>query len=612
PFSIEKTEVVFGPGSVIYGSDAIGGVMSFYTLKPKLLPTYSNNEKSYITGSAIARYSTANKEKTGHFNINFGLKKWAFLTSASYSEYDDLKMGSNGPDDYLRPEYASRINGTDTILPNSDPEIQKPTAYNQLNFMQKIRFNPNEKWDINYGFHYSTTSNFPRYDRLIRYKNDKLRSAEWYYGPQVWMMNSLNIIHNAKNKAFDILSLNLAHQFFEESRHDRDFGKTDLIHRTDKVNVLSANLDFEKGLSDKHYLNYGLEALLNKVDSKGESENIITGESVPDASRYPDGSTWDSYAAYFTYKYLFSNKITFQAGARYNYVLLNSDFDTTFYPFPFTTADVKTGALNGSVGIAYRPSETWQVNLNLSTGFRAPNIDDVGKMFDSEPGSVVVPNPNLKPEYAYNAELGTAKTFRDIFKIDLTGYYTILENALVRRDYTLNGMDSIMYDGEMSHVQAIQNAADAYVYGFHAGLEVKLIAGWSLSSRFNYQKGEEELDDGIKAPLRHAAPWFGSTHIQYMRDRFKIDFYGVYNGEVSNSNLAPSEQGKTYMYAMDENGKPYSPSWYTLNVKAMYQITDFLMINGGIENITDQRYKSYASGIAGPGRNFIASLKVSF
>jgi hemoglobin/transferrin/lactoferrin receptor protein len=292
--------------------------------------------------------------------------------------------------------------------------------------------------------------------------------------------------------------------------------------------------------------------------------------------------------------------------------MLNSTFDTTYYPFPFTKADIKNGAMTGSLGITWKPAEELLIYSNLSTGFRAPNIDDVGKVFDSQPGSVIVPNPDLKPEYAYNIDLGITKRFGKTLEIDLSGFYTILNNAMVVRDYTLNGQDSIMYDGEMSNVQAVQNAAKAWVWGFSADVEANLPSGFGLHADLTYQKGEEELDDGSTAPLRHAAPFFGSVHLIYSRIRLKADMYYVFNGEVSYKNLAPSEVEKDYMYALDADGNPYSPSWNTLNFKIMYQLTDHFMVNLGLENITDQRYRPYSSGISAAGRNLIASVKMTF
>ena len=607
PFAIERAEVMFGPGSILYGSDAIGGVMSFYTLNPQ----FSLNESLFIKGNSSVRHSTSNKEFTGHIDINLGWKNFGMITSVTHTDYDDLKMGSVGPDEYLKPFYVRRIQGEDKVFENDDPELQIPTGYSQFNLMQKLRYRPNELWDITYGFHYSTTSNYDRYDRLIRTRNGLPRSAEWYYGPQKWMMNNLEITNQHNNSFYDDMTIRFAHQFFEESRIDRDFNDVIRRSRVEKVNAYSINLDFNKSFDQQHNIIYGIEFVYNDVVSTGSDENILTGNIIPGPSRYPQ-SSWSSYAAYLTYQFKMSQNLLLQAGARYNYFNITAEFDTTFYPFPFTKTELNNGALTGSIGLVFTPEKSWSIGLNLSSGFRSPNIDDMGKVFDSEPGKVVIPNQNLKAEYAYNAELGIAKVFNDFMKIDLTGYYTFLDDAMVRRNYSLNGLDSLIYSGELSQIQALQNAASTYVWGIQTGIEIKLPSGFGFSTRFNYQKGEEELDDGSKSPLRHAGPWFGSTHLTFSAQRLKMDLYAVYNGEVSYDNLAEEERSKTYLYAEDENGNPYSPSWYTLNLKMSYQLSDLLFISGGIENITDQRYRPYSSGLAASGRNFIFSLRVGF
>lgn len=609
PFSFESAEVIFGPASLIYGSDAIAGVMSFQTLTPQ----YSLTSKPLISGNALARYSSANNEVTGHFDVNVGWKKWAFLTSFSNNKFGDLKMGSYGPEEYLRNWYVERVDSADVVVTNADPKTQKTTGYSQTNLMQKISFKPNEKWEFQYGFHYSITTDYSRYDRLIMTKKGLPKSAEWYYGPQEWMMNNLTVTNSCSNVIYDQFTLRLAWQLFGESRHDRGFQKSTLANRVEKVNAYSINADFTKSLGMKHHFYYGVELVWDDVASTGTDEDITTGNIVTGPSRYPQ-STWASYAAYLNYQFRITPKFLLQAGARYNYFTLNADFSSNlaFYPFPFSDVKINDGALTGNLGFVYNPAESWSLTTNLSTGFRSPNVDDLGKVFDSEPGSVVVPNPDLKAEYAYNAEIGVAKVFGEVCKIDLTGYYTYLQNAMVRRDFTLNGLDSIMYDGEMSKVQAIQNAAFATVYGIQAGLEVKLPAGFGFTSQFNYQKGDEELDDGTNSPLRHAAPWFGVSHLTFNSNKLELDFYAVYNGKVSYENLPEEERGKAYMYAIDNDGNPYSPSWYTLNIKALYQLTNYLSVSAGIENLTDQRYRPYSSGIVSPGRNFVMALRARF
>ncbi|HSD64469.1 MAG TPA: TonB-dependent receptor [Ignavibacteriaceae bacterium] len=605
--SLDHTEVIFGPGSVIYGSDAIAGVMSFHTLVPHL----ASDGSPLFNAGVMTRFSSADLEKTGHIHFNVGLKHFGFLSSVTYTDFGDLTMGSNGPDEYLRPTYQERINGHDSVLVNSDPKVQKITGYNQINFMQKVLFAPVNEWELEYGFHYSTSSDVTRYDRLVRPKGNTLRSAEWYYGPQNWMMNSLAFTNYNMNSIYDLFKIILAYQNFEESRHDRNLNAPDRTNRIEKVNAFSLNFDLIKKINESSNLFYGAEVILNKVASSGTTENIITGLVSPDASRYPDGSTWNSYGIYLTYKNKFSPQYILQTGVRYNYVTLDAEFDTTYYPFPFTKANMKTGAVTGNAGLVWHPQSDWQFNFNLSTGFRAPNVDDLGKIFDSEPGSVVVPNPDLKPEYAYSAELGLMKIFSDLLEFDVAGYYTYLDNALVRRDFTMNGSDSLMYDGTMSKVQAIQNAAYAYIWGIESTLEFNFAKYFSFRSEFNYQKGEEEDDAGNVTPLRHAAPWFGQTKLSFRKDKTGISLSMIYNGQISFEDLSPSEYEKDYLYALDANGNIYSPAWYTLNLKLSYQIFDNIELYFGMENITDQRYRPYSSGITAAGRNFIGSLRIN-
>ena len=233
-------------------------------------------------------------------------------------------------------------------------------------------------------------------------------------------------------------------------------------------------------------------------------------------------------------------------------------------------------------------------------------------MFDSEPGSLTIPNPNLQAEYAYNLDLGLAKVFGDLLKIELTTYYTSLQNALVRRNFQLNSQDSILYDGVMSQIQAIQNAAVAHVFGVQAGLEIKLPAGFTIFSDINYQSGKEAIDNGFMSPSRHAAPLFGLSRLRFRKNNLILEGNIRFQGERPFNKLALEERNKDEIYAKDSNGNNYAPAWYTLNLKILYRINDTFIISGGVENLTDQRYRPYSSGISGAGRNFILSFSAEF
>ena len=609
PFTIQNTEITLGAGSVVYGSDAIGGVMSFYTKKPQL----SYKDSLFFRANSAIRYASSTNENTGHLDLNFGLNKWAFLTSISYTNFDDLRMGSRGPRDYLRTEYVQTINGEDTIIQNENPQIQRPTGYDQINVLQKVRYEPKEDLSFDIGLYYTKTSSYARYDRLIRYRGDTLRSAEWNYGPQGWLMANLQLTKLSSNSNLhDKIQLTAAYQNFQEGRFDRDFQSDVRRIREEAVDAYSVNVDLEKSLSSTSKLFYGLEYVYNRVSSTGEEVNIDTNVTSPAVSRYPNGSQWQSMAAYASFKYKPNSKFVFQSGVRYNYVFAKADFteNNVFLNLPFDSTKLNAGAFTGTAGISWIPSNMIQWKLNASTAFRAPNIDDIGKVFDSEPGSVVVPNPNLRPEYAYGGELGLKLNFDNVFVLDLATYYTFLDNALIRRDFTLDGETEIEYDGELSTIQAIQNASKEWIYGFEVGAKLHISNRLQLTSQYNIIGGTEQ-DDGIEVPVRHIAPNFGNTHITWSNDNIQIDAFAEYNNELSFMQLAPSERSKAYLYALDTNGNPYSPSWHTLNLRTKYSFSKVLTLTATLENITDQRYQTYSSGIAASGRNLILALRYS-
>ncbi len=606
PNTLEESEVIFGPGSVIYGSDAIGGVMDFHSLSPK----FADTEKVKFSINGATRYSSANQENTNHIDFNIGLKKWAFVTSFTYSDFDDLRMGSDGPDDYLRPDYQTRINDTDTVLVNSDPELQVHTGYSQKNFMQKTSFKPGENFLITYGFHYSETSDVPRYDRLLLKSNPPFNSSEWYYGPQKWMMHTLQASFNTKMVLWDHARLTVAYQDYEESRHNRNFGADNKTNRTETVKAYSANIDLDKKISDKTELFYGAEFVSNKVGSTAFRNNVNNGDITPATTRYPDGSTWQSIAAYASAKFKISDQLLLNGSARVSNVQTEATYDTALFDFSFTEASLNNTAVNGSVGLVFNPSTNWKLYTNLGTGFRAPNVDDIGKVFDSQPGDVVVPNPDLEPEYAYNAEIGLVGILGD-FTIDFASYFTVIDNAIARAPYTFNGEDSIDYDGTLSRVLAQQNISSVKVGGFQVGLNWQVSRNWLLTSNLNIQKGKETYPDSADTySPTHVAPMFGATHVLFSADNIKIDLYANYNGEISYDNLALSERADSHLYAKDSNGNPYSPSWVTLNLKTSFTAAKYLIVDAGIENILDKRYRPYSSGITAPGRNVIVALRI--
>ncbi len=604
--SVKSTEIIFGPGTNIYGSDALGGVIDIH-LKA---PMQNNTEKWKISGRAMGRTASAAFEKTGHLSLNVANDKWAFLTMITLSDFNDLRMGSHGNDFYLRPQYATVINGSDSVVTNPNPLLQKYSGYRQFNITQKIRVNIDNLSSLNLNFYYSGTSDVPRYDRLIQKKDSKLKYAQWYYKPQQWVMANLQYLNHQKNKLSDNYKATLAYQHVTEGRNDRNFGDEWLRERVETVDAISLNLNSDKALGHNQYIYYGFEGVYNYVASTGYKNNIVTGEHIPTATRYPDaGTDYLLGGIYLTYKKNFGQKdFTFQSGVRASYSYIHSGFnDTSWYHLPYSAITLNNGAVTGNTGLVYHPNG-WKISLNLSSGYRAPNLDDVAKVFDSEPGNVVVPNSGLKPEYLYNADFTMEKSFKNKIRVEATAFYSYLHNAMVRRDFTLNGVDSMMYDGEMSKIQAVVNAGHAYIYGVNGVLSVQLSRFFALNISANYIKGYD--DEGFA--LRHVSPFFAYGSLRFEYEKMRLELTSVYNGEVSYANLAPTERDKTHLYAPDVLGNPYSPAWNTLNLRGSYAFNQTFLLTLGVENIFDKRYRPYSSGISAPGINFMTALSVSF
>ena len=603
---LSRTEILFGNGSVIYGSDALGGVISFTTKDPILSP----NKQTRFSTSGYGRYSTVDEEKAGHIDINVGTEKVAFLTSFTYNDIGDLNQGSSdgGVDTLWDRKYIQgRINGQDTMLLNDDVNTQAPSGYYQYDILEKILFQQSKNVSHVINFHYSNTNDIPRYDRLANISNGEFTSAEWYYGPEKRILGSYQLRFNTNKSFFDNGLFTAAYQDIEESRHSRSWQSSNRTDREEKVKVYSVNLDFAKKINNSD-ISYGMEFYYNDVNSTASRENINTGAVTPASTRYADGgATMSTFAAYFSNFYEFNKDIVLTQGIRYNFVDLEATFnDTTFYKYPAGTVSQVNNALTGNLGMVLYPSKQFKISLMGSTGFRAPNVDDLSKVFDSEPGSVIVPNPNLGPEYSYQGELGVTGMFNEKVIASVTGYYNYLQNIIVTAPFLVNGQDSIIYDGVLSQVLANQNAQSGYIYGVNFTVNADITDNLAFNGAVNYTYGRINTDS-TAYPLDHIPPLFGRAGLVFKYEKLKTEVYTLFNGTKDKDDY--NLNGEDNFSQATPDGMP---GWATLNFNAIYQLVPYAAIQVGVENILDKRYRVFASGISAPGRNFVATLRLNY
>ena len=631
PNMLDKTEVVFGPSSVLYGSDALGGVIHYYTNTPKL------SVEEEVKSQFFSRFSSVNQEITSHVSAELRFSNWASLTSISFSNFGDLQSGSrrsHGFKDWGKVFYYSENrygNYTENPTVNPRPEVLKNTGYHQTDFLQKFFIPLSKNTELKINLQYSTSSNIPRFDRLIEFKNNSLKFAEWNYGPQNRFLLSSQFLIHPNKKWLESGSITGAYQQIKESRIQRKFGSLDRSFREELVNVFSVNGDFSVSLTQdkKRVLSYGFEFTYNDVISKSFGKTLVVSNGQINGSssgfkvqsRYPDGgSNYLSSSAYIAYRQDLNSKTTLNTGLRFTNTTLHALWlDQTFIHLPETKITAVNSAVTATIGYVYRPGKNWQLNSVVSSGFRSPNIDDIGRVREKS-GNISIPNIHVNPEFAYNVEIGLQKYFNDKkFRVGANVYYSLLDNY-IQRDFVYNTDGSkkqVQFDGEFGNAITNQNKGTAYVFGYTLSYLGKISSTINSSGFITYTKGRTY---DTKEPMSSIPPLFGRVEINYKKDKIEFGAALKFNSkkDIEDFNITEGIDNHDLTPIVDPNAildsdKYYgSPSWMTIGLTSNYLLSDTFSIQARLDNIFDEHYIEFASGISAPGRNESISLVANF
>lgn len=613
PNATQDIDVISGSSSPIYGSDALGGVISVNT-KQARLGTKDNNLHSVggLLKISAGDFRLWNQERGANFWHNAGSEKLAVRTSVSVNQYGDLRQGTVGlRDEWRNDMYVARVGGSDSVIVNPDPSVQTNSGYSQIDINQKWLFSPKKGPIHKLNLQYTTTTDVNRYDRLTNINESDLPVfSEWYYGPEQRALVSYQLEFKNQNKLFDRGKLIGAWQLNKESRNTRRFQNSNLISRNERVNSFSLNADFYKTIS-KYKIFYGAEAYRHLIESSAESRNINTSAVSPASTRYPaEGSYVNNAAAYITFQreHLPEKRLVSTIGVRYTFNDLYGEFgNSEFYNFPFTQVRQKNSVLSGQAGLVFRLSKMFKLNAQWSQGFRSPNIDDIAKVFDSQPGSLILPNPNLRAERTNGFDAKVQFNPLGRFNCDIGGFYTFFNNAIVIRPSSFNGQDSVLYEGQLSAVQTSVNAEEAGLYGFKFRMNWTIYKSWVLNANLNYSRGIVTSSDS-NIPLDHIPPLFGRVALQKKVNKtFELSSWLMFNGEKPLSLYSPSGEDNL-QYATVQG----MPSWYTLNFSADIKLEEKYLLKVAIENLLDTNYRVFASGISAPGRLFRLMILKNF
>ena len=608
PFIIEDFNIIYGPSAVTYGSDAIGGMINYITTKPKL----SNKKDSTLEKiRLITRLNKGADELTNHVDYNFGKQKWASFSSLTFKQFGDIVMGKNRKHGYIDwgkvPYSIYPASGADSLIINPNPDNQSNIGYDQIDVTQKFLFKPTQHLEISTNSQLSTSSNIQRFDQLNNYNENGIpQFATWEYGPQLRIMNVLNLNWKKLTPLFDDISLNASYQQVSESRNIRQFNNPYLEQNNEQVQIFGINMYANRSLTETLSLTYGGEVYVNDIQSTGKRTNIYTQSNFSHLSRYPSGGSGMIMQGYYGMVRWQKEKLSVVSGVRYALNQINGQFNDSIFGVHFEEINVNNNALNGSFHISYYPNTKTKYNFSLSTGFRSPNVDDLGKIFNKD-GFITVPNVNLIPEYAYNSSLGFTKTYlirnENSLKVKWNGFGTLLNNMIIKDDFHLNNQPYLNWNGVQYAVLANRNTNQGLVYGVNHSLELR-IRNLQIKYALNYTKGIITYN---AMPVGHIPPITGNFFITLSEDKFTFSVFSLFNGVKNRNDFGPGNVDNPF----EATDSGY-PSWYTLNARISSTINSRLNLGINLNNIFDVHYKTFASGISAPGRNLGVTLKLVY
>jgi iron complex outermembrane receptor protein/hemoglobin/transferrin/lactoferrin receptor protein len=566
PYIISNIELMRSSGSVQYGSDALGGVI-YYTTKPA---QFSSSKKFSIQPKVTAKYRSGGINGI-HNNltesISAGMERIvraeAIVSNKNISFIGGLSLKDFGDID------AAKSIGT-----------LSPTAYNEIDADAKINIKLNKQF-VTIAFQQSTQNNVPLYHEI-----ESGTYSTYTFDPQFRQLVYLRHERFSDNLFVRKLSTTIYSQLSDETRKKQKSEQAQYIVEEDNVRSVGLNFEFLSNPIPKWTFTSGVDVNYDLVKSKKQSQDEF-GSIAYERGLYPNNSKAKSIAVFNLHEISF-NKIIISLGARYsiNQLVIPDSV--------FNEVNLTSTALVGNFGLSYKLGELFRLSSALSSGFRAPNINDVSS-FGITDFRYEVPSPNLKPERSHTLEIGIREKSERI-SANLSIFQTWLTNLITNEPTTYNGEDSILHNittGEYIKYYSKSNSNFAIIQGFEAETELQLNSSFFTYGKLYYTFG---LDQSKNEPMRRMPPLNGVIGLKAVsKNKSWVRLEGAFAGKQDRLSSGDISDNR-----IEDGG---TPSWYVYNLSFGYTNLKWLKIQGGINNITDVAYRIHGSGVDGYGRN---------
>lgn len=547
PFTIQQIEVAKGTGSVQYGSDAMGGVIQVITAEPE----YEANGKR-VQGGLLGRLVNRGMEQTGRGRLQYGSQRFAVQGGVSVRQFGDL--------------YGGDTTGR-----------QSPSGYKERAFDIKGKLLLGSRAELTLAHQWVRQQDVPVYHK-VKLENFALNNTAL----QQRSLSYAKLVVPTDKAWAKELSVIASFQQGIEERESRKNSATTERHEKDDIQTAGLTIDLASAVKPWWRINSGVELYHDRVGSRTKDINLSSGNTTDKRGLYPNGATYGNYSL-FSLHHLSLNRWIAELGVRYNTFAIGIA-DTTLGKVKLHPSSFVYNA-----GVLYQVDSRHGLFANFSTGYRAPNVDDMGTLgivdFRYE-----VPAANLKPERSRNAELGYRYNSAAV-SIEASAYYLQLENLIARVQVpgkVINGYN----------VYQKENVERAYVKGAEASVKIRLLRNLMLQAGAAYAYGQNETRN---EPLRRTPPFNGRALLQYRNNGFHAAF------ELA----AADRQDRLAKGDRDDNRIPVggTPGFQVMNLYGGYRFKA-VAINAGLNNLANVDYRTHGSGINGMGRSLWCSLSM--
>lgn len=643
PETLSRAEVLRGSSSVLYGSGALGGVISLFSKEVPLEPA---SESWDIQPRLFARYTTATQERLARAEVLGTQGRFGFLIGGGARLYGDLNAGSGYDLHYKNRKFevvTERPSGVKLFdgLPDTPPDrwlidTEAPLGWRAYDADAKIAYQLTDTSTINVVYQMWRQPQTPRYDKIAPREFD-----EFYFEPQNRDLVYANYVIDAVGGGIDTVRLTASYHRQKEGRNEVQHQATTRRQRFDTVNTVGFSAQAVSNALPRQRLVGGGEFYLDTVQSRTVRTDLNTNVEKVDENlgRFINGSQFWDASLFLQDEIDIHERVALTLGGRATFYQTNADLSLRDESFDeFDDAD---NSLTGSAGIVVGLTESLNFVSSFATAFRAPSLNDTTAVEVTNAG-VTAPSPDLEAETSWTIE-GGLKAKHAYFRGALTLFHSRI-NGLVTRvpveeAYAGETMPQLYRDllatyggAEGVGVYVFDNVDEAQLQGVELAGVVPLPSDLSLYGNVTWMRGRVLLLNGVtpnaakpwEAPIRREPPLNGVLGVEWepLHTRF---WTGVFvRGAAAQRRLNRSDirdpriQGKTRDPAevtFDSDGNALdagTPGWWTLNLRGGLKLTHYNSVTLVLENLLNRRYRVHGSGINAPGFNVSISLDNRF